>query len=67
MVILKKKCLLQMGILTKKSQKMKEKMGENENFVFNTGCPSIDLAKEVLDNPKLDFDPIVNMGEWERI
>ena len=38
------------------------KMGEDENFVFNTGCPSIDLAKEVLDNPKLDFDPITKYG-----
>ena len=38
------------------------KMGEDENFVFNTGCPSIDLAKEVLDNPKLDFNPITKYG-----
>ncbi len=24
------------------------KMGEDENYVFNTGCPSIDIANEVL-------------------
>lgn len=33
------------------------KLGENPDFVFNTGCPSIDLAVEVLANPELDFDP----------
>ncbi len=33
------------------------KMGEEPGSVFITGCPSIDLAKEVLNNPALDFDP----------
>lgn len=32
------------------------KLGEDEDYVINTGCPSIDLAKEVLENPTLDFD-----------
>lgn len=32
------------------------KLGEDEEYVINTGCPSIDLAKEVLENPALDFD-----------
>ena len=32
------------------------KLGENKNFVFNTGCPSIDLAKEVLQSPAFDFN-----------
>ena len=32
------------------------KLGEDEEYVVNTGCPSIDLAKEVLENPALDFD-----------
>lgn len=32
-------------------------MGENPEMVFNTGCPSIDLALDVLENPKLNFDP----------
>jgi UDP-hydrolysing UDP-N-acetyl-D-glucosamine 2-epimerase len=31
-------------------------------MVFNTGCPSIDLAKAVKDNPSLDFDPIQKYG-----
>ena len=38
------------------------KMGEDPHYVFNVGCPSIDLAKEILDNPILDFDPIEKYG-----
>jgi UDP-hydrolysing UDP-N-acetyl-D-glucosamine 2-epimerase len=38
------------------------KMGENPEMVFNTGCPSIDLAKEIKENPKLDFDPVEKYG-----
>ena len=38
------------------------KMGENPEMVFNTGCPSIDLAKAVKANPSLDFDPIQKYG-----
>lgn len=33
------------------------KLGEDPKYVFNTGCPSIDLAAGVLTNPALDFDP----------
>ena len=38
------------------------KMGENPEFVFNTGCPSIDLANEIKENPTLNFDPIQKYG-----
>ncbi|SDW86349.1 UDP-N-acetyl-D-glucosamine 2-epimerase, UDP-hydrolysing [Lutibacter oricola] len=38
------------------------KLGEQPDTVFNTGCPSIDIAKEVLDQPTLDFDPIEKYG-----
>jgi UDP-hydrolysing UDP-N-acetyl-D-glucosamine 2-epimerase len=38
------------------------KMGEKEDTVFITGCPSIDLAREILDQPLLDFDPFVKYG-----
>jgi len=38
------------------------KMGEDPEYVFNTGCPSIDLAREILDNSRLDFDPIEKYG-----
>jgi UDP-hydrolysing UDP-N-acetyl-D-glucosamine 2-epimerase len=47
------------------SQDAKErvlKMGEDDKYVFNTGCPSIDLASEVLKNPRLDFDPFEKYG-----
>ncbi|EOZ95663.1 UDP-N-acetylglucosamine 2-epimerase [Indibacter alkaliphilus LW1] len=38
------------------------KLGENPEFVFNTGCPSIDLAAGVKENPRLDFEPYQKYG-----
>ena len=39
------------------------KLGEHPDFVFNTGCPSIDLAKEVKENsPTLPFNPYEKYG-----
>ena len=38
------------------------KMGEDEAYVFNTGCPSIDLAANALTSPDLSFDPFVKYG-----
>jgi len=38
------------------------KMGENESTIINTGCPSMDLAREILENASLDFNPIVKYG-----
>lgn len=38
------------------------KMGERPETVFNTGCPSIDLALQIKNNPKLDFDPFKKYG-----
>ncbi|WP_136669286.1 UDP-N-acetylglucosamine 2-epimerase [Flavobacterium sp. H122] len=39
------------------------KLGENPDFVFNTGCPSIDLAKQVKENSAvLPFDPYEKYG-----
>jgi len=32
------------------------KMGEDPSYVFNTGCPSIDLAAEVNEKPEIGFD-----------
>ncbi|MCB0722425.1 MAG: UDP-N-acetylglucosamine 2-epimerase (hydrolyzing) [Ignavibacteriae bacterium] len=37
-------------------------MGENAERVFITGCPSIDIADEVAENPELDFDPFKKYG-----
>ncbi len=38
------------------------KLGEDPKTVFNTGCPSIDLAAEITKSPKLNFDPIEKYG-----
>ena len=34
------------------------RMGERPDRVFNTGCPSIDVARRALENPEVDFDQI---------
>ena len=38
------------------------RMGEDPSSVFLTGCPSIDLAIEIMDKPGLDFDPFMKYG-----
>jgi len=38
------------------------RLGENTEFVFNTGCPSIDLASEVIKTPDLFFEPYSKYG-----
>ncbi len=38
------------------------RMGEHDEYVFNTGCPSIDLAADILNSPQLDFEPIEKYG-----
>lgn len=38
------------------------RMGECADTVHVTGCPSIDLANEILQNPALDFDPLKKYG-----
>ena len=38
------------------------RLGEAENTVVVTGCPSIDIAAEVAARPELDFDPFEKYG-----
>ncbi|XMO86567.1 UDP-N-acetylglucosamine 2-epimerase [Algibacter sp. AS12] len=38
------------------------KMGEDDDYIFNTGCPSIDIANSVQKSPKLNFNPIEKYG-----
>ena len=38
------------------------RLGESERYVINTGCPSMDLAKEVLENSNFDFNPLIKYG-----
>ncbi|WP_298138976.1 UDP-N-acetylglucosamine 2-epimerase [Flavobacterium sp.] len=47
------------------SQSAKErviKLGENPEFVFNTGCPSIDIASDVAKVEGLNFNPYQKYG-----
>lgn len=39
-----------------------ERMGEEPHKIFVTGCPSIDLAAEILPDPALNFDPFEKYG-----
>jgi UDP-hydrolysing UDP-N-acetyl-D-glucosamine 2-epimerase len=39
-----------------------KRMGEEERKIFVTGCPSIDLAAEILDDPSLNFNPFEKYG-----
>ena len=38
------------------------RMGEEPDTVVVTGCPSIDIAARVLEDPALDFDPMAKYG-----
>lgn len=38
------------------------RLGEDPEMVINTGCPSIDLASEIEDEEKLNFDPLEKYG-----
>ena len=38
------------------------KLGENPDFVFNTGCPSIDIASEISKVEGLSFNPYQKYG-----
>lgn len=49
-------------VATKKAAERVIRMGEDPATVFVTGCPSIDLAAEILRDPALDFDPIEKYG-----
>jgi len=44
-------------VSTQKAAQRVIRMGEPSDTVFVTGCPSIDIAAQVLSNPELDFDP----------
>ena len=41
-------------------------MGEDPEMVFVTGCPSIDLACEILQSPALTFDGRARMNKYSR-
>jgi len=49
-------------VATEDAAERVRRMGEEPEAVFVTGCPSIDLAGEVLASPSLDFDPEQRYG-----
>jgi len=49
-------------VATKKSAERVINMGEDPETVFVTGCPSIDLAFEIMADPTLNFDPFLKYG-----
>ncbi len=38
------------------------KLGEAQEKIFNCGCPSIDIAKNVFESPELDYEPFIKYG-----
>lgn len=49
-------------VASKKARQRVIRMGEDPDYVFNTGCPSIDLAVEIMKSPGFDFDPLEKYG-----
>ncbi|MDQ6812719.1 MAG: UDP-N-acetylglucosamine 2-epimerase [Bacteroidota bacterium] len=49
-------------VCNKRAMETVIKLGEDPAYVFNSGCPSIDLARNVLKNPALNFDPYIKYG-----
>lgn len=47
---------------TERAKEWLIRMGENSNNIYCTGCPSTDLAKDVVQNPKMDFDVYEKYG-----
>jgi UDP-hydrolysing UDP-N-acetyl-D-glucosamine 2-epimerase len=45
-------------VSTEKAAERVIRMGERPDRVFNTGCPSIDVAHRALENPEVDFDAL---------
>jgi len=49
-------------VATEQAARRVRRMGEDPQTVFLTGCPSVDIAAEILASPKLDFDPYQKYG-----
>jgi bifunctional UDP-N-acetylglucosamine 2-epimerase / N-acetylmannosamine kinase len=45
-------------VATEDARKRVIQLGEDPEYVHNTGCPSIDIASEVLQSPNIDFNPL---------
>ena len=49
-------------VSTERAREFVIRMGEPADRVFRTGCPSIDIARKVLDNPRPGFHPLEHYG-----
>jgi len=49
-------------VASENAKKRVLQLGENPNMVFNTGCPSIDIAHQVSKSKKLRFNPYEKYG-----
>ena len=49
-------------VSTEQSRQRVIRLGEEPGTVHLTGCPSIDLAHDVLQHPDMDFDPFEKYG-----
>ena len=49
-------------VSTRSARERVIRLGEPEETVVVTGCPSIDIADEVAASPELDFDPFEKYG-----
>ncbi|MBY5950896.1 UDP-N-acetylglucosamine 2-epimerase (hydrolyzing) [Algoriphagus marincola] len=49
-------------VASESAQQRVIRLGEDPEFVFNTGCPSIDLAARILERPDFNFDPYLKYG-----
>ncbi len=49
-------------VASENAQQRVIQLGENPAMVFNTGCPSIDIAEEIFKKDQLDFNPYEKYG-----
>ncbi|WP_026944762.1 UDP-N-acetylglucosamine 2-epimerase [Algoriphagus marincola] len=49
-------------VASESAQQRVIRLGEDPEYVFNTGCPSIDLAARILERPDFNFDPYLKYG-----
>lgn len=49
-------------VASENARKRVIRLGEDPEYVFNTGCPSIDLAADTLKYSSLSFDPYKKYG-----
>src|SRR5687768_5517850 len=49
-------------VSTKRAAERVRRLGEEEDTIVVTGCPSIDIAAEVAASPAFDFDPFTKYG-----